>query len=356
MFYVKINSIQFYNVVKEVKMIKYVFTICSNNYLAQAKTLGDSVLKYNPEYKFIIALCDKLNENIDYSVFSNFEIIEAHNLEIPEFEQMKEQYNIVEFNTSIKPFVFKYIFKHYNADIAMYIDPDLMAFKDFSCIEDELKTSSILLTPHIYRPIELDDKTPDESTFTNYGIYNLGFLAVKKSADTDNLLNWWSDRMAKNCYVKPERGIFVDQLPMNYAPLFFNNVKITLNEGINAAPWNLQERNITLKDGKYIVNDKFDLVLYHFSNYNPLTPDIVAKHYIRVGFKDNPVLKQLYDNYAKILIQNGYEKYKQIKCFYSSELSNWEVKSKETKPDIKKYMIKHPLFLFRKGFWELIKK
>ena len=40
--------------------MKIAFTLCSINYLAQAKTLGDSLLTHNPEYTFIVGLVDKL--------------------------------------------------------------------------------------------------------------------------------------------------------------------------------------------------------------------------------------------------------------------------------------------------------
>ena len=45
------------------------FTICSNNYLAQAKTLGDSFLEFHPDWKFIIGLCDEFDSSFDYSAF-----------------------------------------------------------------------------------------------------------------------------------------------------------------------------------------------------------------------------------------------------------------------------------------------
>jgi hypothetical protein len=48
-------------------MQEIIFTLCSNNYLAQAKTLGDSVKKFNPDVLFVIGLVDKLHPEIDYS-------------------------------------------------------------------------------------------------------------------------------------------------------------------------------------------------------------------------------------------------------------------------------------------------
>ncbi len=43
------------------RMQKIALTICSINYLAQAKSLGDSLLKHNPEYTYLIGLVDRLD-------------------------------------------------------------------------------------------------------------------------------------------------------------------------------------------------------------------------------------------------------------------------------------------------------
>ena len=83
--------------------------ICSNNYLSQAKVLSDSVYQYDKDnYIFYIVLCDKMSEKVDYSIFhANF--IEADKLGIENFKWMTSYYDIVELNTAIKPFAFKYL-------------------------------------------------------------------------------------------------------------------------------------------------------------------------------------------------------------------------------------------------------
>lgn len=334
-------------------MSKIIFTICSNNYLAQAKALGDSILKHNPDYKFIIALCDKKSQAVDYSFLAPHEIIEAHGLGIKKFKQMYSQYSIIELNTSIKPFVFDYLFKNYKeAEYVMYFDPDTYVFNKLNSIEDELNNDSILLTPHIYTPIEFDGETPTENTFTQHGIYNLGFLALKRSEEADKLINWWMRRMEVNCYIRPNEGIFVDQLPMNFAPIFFDKVKIAENWGLNMAPWNLHERVLTEKDNKYFVNDKFPLIFYHFSNYNPNQPNLLATHYNRVIFDDNKILKQAYEVYRNEILNNNYNEMSQIQCFYSKHKPKPRKDANySTLRKIIRYLKKYPLFLFRKDFW-----
>ena len=83
--------------------MKIAFTICSNNYLAQAKILCDSLLENNPNYKVVIGLCDELSDSIDYSFFNNIEIINVSKIDIFCFEEIIKKYNIIELNTSIKP-------------------------------------------------------------------------------------------------------------------------------------------------------------------------------------------------------------------------------------------------------------
>ena len=87
--------------------MKIAFTICSNNYLAQAKILGDSLLDKNPDYKFVIGLCDEPSESIDYAFFENIEIIPVAKINIYCFAEIVKKYQIVELNTSIKPSFFK---------------------------------------------------------------------------------------------------------------------------------------------------------------------------------------------------------------------------------------------------------
>ena len=64
------------------------FTICSNNYLAQAKTLGDSFLQYHPDWKFIIGLVDEYDNSFDYSSLANFEIIKVNEINVTNFKNL----------------------------------------------------------------------------------------------------------------------------------------------------------------------------------------------------------------------------------------------------------------------------
>lgn len=280
------------------------FTLCSNNYLAQAKTLGDSIANYNPDYNFIIGLVDRLHQDIDYSFFEPYEILPYNEIGFNHvFDQMIENYNIVEFNTAVKPFYFRYFFESSDeSDIVYYIDPDIEVFSGFKELERLLQEHNFLLTPHILYP--LAKKGQFEQLILNVGIFNLGFLAVKKKQETFDFLNWWSSRLINDCRIDFKKGLFVDQHWINFLPVLFDHAYILKDPGYNVGYWNFQERKISKKDNQYLVNG-YPLKLFHFSSYNPLKPDILC-HWLKYSFDKRPDLKELYDNYKEKLLSNRY--------------------------------------------------
>lgn len=300
--------------------MKIAFTICSNNYLAQAKTLGDSLFEKNPDYKFIIGLCDKLSEDIDYSFFENIEIIPVSQLDIYCFDNIIKKYNIIELNTSIKPSFFKYLIRRYdNPEMIMYFDPDIQIFDKLNLLEKYLEEYDVLITPHILHPISVDDFSPSENLFLNYGIYNLGFLALNPNGENAiKLLDWWEDKTLKIGFDRVSDGLFVDQLWINLAPIFFNKVKVLKEYGFNVAPWNLHERNSIHKvNDDYVLEDNSKLVFYHFSSYNFAKPELFSKGYNRYNsIIIRKEVYELYNEYHIKLIKNKIAFFSTIKCQY----------------------------------------
>ena len=298
--------------------MKIVFTICSNNYLAQAKVLVDSFFEHNnsSDYNFIIGLCDRKSTLINYDDYSNCTIVVIEDLNIPNFEQMYLNYNIIELNTSIKPYFFSYVFNEFNPELVFYIDPDICIYDSFSVVESEMSQHDILLTPHIFTPIPLDGHIPQENVFLNYGLYNLGFLGLRKSSVTFQLLKWWSAQLQSNCINNPAEGYFVDQLPMNHVPVFFDRVLVSRNYGLNVAYWNLHERQISKKNDIYKVNNTTDLVFFHFSNYNPKKDTLISPSFTRFAMSEYPIILDLYSAYHDKLLQNNFLKIANVPCYF----------------------------------------
>jgi len=296
--------------------MKIAFTICSNNYWAQAKVLFKSLHETNPDYKLVLGLVDKKHKEVDYTIDGEelVDIVEVSQLNIPDKFNIFQKYNIIELNTAVKPSYIKWIKEKYvEAEVVLYFDPDIKIFSSLFDIESSLRDKSIVLTPHIYNPIPNDNLNPTESVFLNYGVFNLGFIGISfKNRKVFDFLDWWENHLMIQCFINPSYGIFVDQLPINHAPIFFPDItQILFNYGMNAAPWNLHERQITLQDGKYYANKDL-LIFFHFSNIHFSK----GKHPIYNRYEIYPVLENLYEKYRSELIKNSFLELKSMRCFY----------------------------------------
>ena len=287
-----------------------VFTLCSANYLAHAKALGDSVVEHNPDARFVIGLVDRLPLELDSSYWHPHEALLVEALKIPEFQKMADDYNVVELNTAVKPFYMEHLYRRDDrVDAVIYLDPDILVFSSFEPLLRKLKDSSIILTPH---HCAFDDSAMNlhwEKTILTVGIYNLGFIATSRTETTFAFLDWWQKRVKHACHYRPGSGVFVDQLWVNLAPIYFPNVYIEKNPGYNMSYWNHFERRLAHRDGRYVVNDANDLVFYHFSGYNPAKPDMASSrgNVPITPFSERPDLKPIYDDYRSRLASLGYD-------------------------------------------------
>jgi len=297
--------------------MKAIFTVCSNNYLAKAHVLSISLRKHEPESRFFIFLCDEKDERIDYSALAD-EVITIRSIE-PEFLQLVLKYNIVELNTSVKPRVFEYLMHDRGFDKVIYLDPDIKSYHSLTEVFNELESHSTVLTPHICTPVALDGKTPGENMFNNFGIYNLGFIGLSSKPEVPAFIAWWKNHTYKQCYVDIYNGIFVDQLPINHAHIFFKNVKVITNMGLNMGPWNLHERSLEFKNGEYLVNKNQPLIFYHFSSFKPDNMELPLHFYNRYKFSDRPDLHQIYNEYNEDLRKANDEYYKEFPFYYANE-------------------------------------
>lgn len=308
-------------------MQKIVLTICSINYLAQAKSLGDSLMAHNPDYTFLIGLVDRLDAStIPAAKLPAYPLIELHTIGIDGLESMCDRYNITELNTAVKPYFLDYVYHNYpEAEFVHYFDPDIVIYQPLSAIEAGLANASLFLTPHTCMPYP-DEQNPNERGLLNTGIFNLGFIGTKRSETTTQFLAWWMDRLFDHCYIDLANGMFVDQLWVNFAPVFFDDVHVSKHLGLNVAYWNLHERTVTGDGDPYLINNEFPLVFFHFSGYSPEKPREISKYQNRYTFEEKADVASIFDYYAQGLIKNGHRDLNQYPCYYIKPIAQVPVK------------------------------
>jgi len=295
------------------------FTLCSNNYLAQAKTLGDSFLKYHHDMKFIIGLVDAYNDQIDYSQFSAFTIIPVATIEIPDLQDLSDKFDIVELNTAVKPFYFSYFFKELNAGKVIYLDPDTRVFSPLEEVLNLMDAYNIILTPQLCEPTD-DGHSPTDQTLLITGTFNLGFIALSGYTNLKDFLKWWTDRVVKYGFAKPGQHMFYDQLIINLVPAYFDNYYILRNKGYNMAGWNMYERTITTQnEQEVLINGDIPLRFFHYSGYQFNKPDVICKYNDRYDFISRPDVKKIFNDYQQLVMGNNYQALNKVEPAYNKK-------------------------------------
>lgn len=258
-----------------------VYTSICMNYLPKALILAKSLKEFSSDVTFCIVLVEKEIPDVWPEVANDFvdEVILAKDLGFKDFDKFIFKHSIVEASTSIKGQALVYLLENKD-DKVVYIDPDIKIYKSLKELSNLLDENDIILTPHLTIPeIKEEDIQHNELSALRHGVYNLGFLAVKKSEEGLKFAKWWRNRLGLYCYDDIPMGIFTDQRWVDLAPAYFN-VFILKNPGYNMAPWNLSTRKLKLIDNKLIVNDKYELVFFHYSGFDSGANEKVFNRYV----------------------------------------------------------------------------
>lgn len=247
------------------------FTVCNITYFSKAIVLAESLFEIENK-KLIIFVVDRKIVELPYS--KCYEVRWLIDEDIPNFNNLAFMYDVTEFSTSVKPLLTIKLFEKY--DSVIYLDPDICIYSSLSQLYKYFDDNSILLTPHYINPINEKELDYDLSMM-RFGSFNLGFYGVKNSVEGLAFLNWWSERCLNLGFAEAQFGLSVDQKWVSIAPCFFKGIKIIFDVGYNVAFWNLQERTLSYKENKYLVNEIFSLKFFHFSSFNISNPKLVSK-------------------------------------------------------------------------------
>ncbi len=216
------------------------FTIASANYMAHAATLMQSLRTQMPDVARFIILADTPHRFSGLDLAA--EIINCADLGIPLIDNMRLWYDVLEFNTAIKPSVFRHLITRGFTELC-YLDPDILVLAPLVEAFAALASHSLVLTPHILEPLQ-DGREPSDLTIIKSGVYNLGFLALRDDDDARRLLLWWAERCFTQCRVDIAGNFFTDQRWMDLAPSFVPRSHILRDPGYNVAYWNLPHRPV----------------------------------------------------------------------------------------------------------------
>jgi hypothetical protein len=194
--------------------------------------------------------------------------------------------------------IVKYAIDHLGYDSCIFIDGDTYTYNHYIEFQEQLdNNSSVVVIPHITKPLPEDGKYPQNRVISLAGNYNSGFFGVTKKAIP--FLEWWQYQTSIYPKPIPEIGLAAEQGWLRFAPDFIDDVKIFRHPGYNVAYWNIKQRELKQVNNKWIIDDH-PLSLVHFSGLtkdtDPRTLSVFQNRYVLLDIDPVYILyKSYYD-------------------------------------------------------------
>ena len=289
-----------------------IFTIITKSHLVYARTLWESISRYHPDLKLYVLLADTVDNYFEPDREPFHWIYLSDLSDQQRLKQMCFYYTPFELCCALRGMLHEYIYENTNLDYWLFLDSDLMVFAPLDDIFKQLESHSILLTTHSHMPL-VDEQYVDyhEISFLKAGLYNAGFLGLKRCEPTYKFIKWFKERLIYYSFNDPNlgepRGLFVDQLWLNLVPQFFEQVGIVSHSGANIGHWNLWQRNLAKdRNGQFTADGK-PLLFVHFSGWDIDNPAQVSLHNPMYNDKSIGIWQELAQIYRQSLLDNGYE-------------------------------------------------
>lgn len=273
-------------------MNNHFYTYFDSNFLCRGLALYQSLYAFSKDIQlYILCLDEKCFETVRNLAWPGIIPVSLAQLEMADRELLKVKPNRtkIEYYFSCTASFGCYLFKHYSIEFLTYLDGDTYFFSSPLTFINEIQEYSIAITPHRFPAYKKHNE--------KYGIYNVGWVSFKRDEDGLACLAKWRADCIEWCHNYLEDDKFGDQKYLDYWQENYKNVKIIDNPGINAAPWNLENYQVTKKNGQ-IYLDSYPLIFYHFHNLYRLNANIFKLGLAEYSVKVNPVIRQsLYGKY-----------------------------------------------------------
>jgi len=310
-------------------MKRIIFTLCNCEYLCYALECERSFYEHHSaDWTFYIMLVDhphpsdsELDKLKCLLSSSQSQILTISSL----FRQSKEvslmslYYDITEYSTSVKPWVFAHLMKELSPRSVTYIDPDIQFFGcldlDKTLVESNVEFDCIL-TPHILTNSLNSHQQPTLKNIRSCGSYNFGFVHFENTAKSRIVVDFWAEELKFNSLMWLDENLFTDQ---RYGDLFPSlcHVHVSRDPGLNVAYWNIQERVVIANSNSevnvHLVRDDKEsgitrpLIFFHYSGLRASGHPGISKHMgknPRTPRGANKTVESLINNYNMHVLIN----------------------------------------------------
>jgi glycosyltransferase involved in cell wall biosynthesis len=284
----------------------HVCTIIAKNYVAHARVLAKSLSEHHPDGRLWTLIIDGFDRYLD-PAHEPFEVLTPADIDCGPFTHMALRYSVLELSTAVKPWLMRHLLARTGGPVT-YLDPDIKVYGSLERMDQLAAEHGVVLIPHNNEPIPADGRAPSQVDIMIAGVYNLGYVSLASRSEVDTLIDWWSERLRRDCRVDPVWGYFVDQRWFDLAPGFLSDLAIVRDPEYNVAYWNLHARELQrVGDGEgYLVNGR-PLRFFHFSGFDADHPLVLSRYQDRIDVAADAALEQILAEYAAEVKREGHD-------------------------------------------------
>ncbi len=262
-------------------------TLFDSGYLSRGLVLYRSLLATGEDFRLYVFCFDETTYNVLSKLkLDRVVLVSLHEFESPELLRVKPGRTRGEYCWTCTSHTIRYALDTFGLPEITYLDADLFFYLPPSVLLEEFDRSgaSVLITPHRF--------TRRYDTSRRAGIYCVQFTTFRADERGLQALDWWCERCLEWCHARVENGKFGDQKYLDDWPTRFSGVHVLEHLGGGVAPWNVQQCDLTLENGRIRGREKrtgrtFDVVFFHFHNVRFLTNGYIdlGDYHLRTSLK-----------------------------------------------------------------------
>lgn len=235
-------------------------TYCDHRYLSRALALFASMEAMGFEGQFwLFCLSDECFSILSSLNLSRVKAVRLSELEAqhPELLAVKAGRQTIEYYYTCSPFILRFALACVpHAEWVTFLDSDLWFYQSPDRVFDAIGAASVAIIPHgfVSRLRYLE----------KFGKFNVGWVSFRNDNEGIRCLEWWQVRCIEWCYGWIDGDRYADQRYLDRFPDLAPHTKILTHKGCNLAPWNIENYDIALRDGRVFVDEQ-PLLFFHFS-------------------------------------------------------------------------------------------
>lgn len=273
-------------------------TIAAKRHLALGRVVCSSFTRHHPGHLAYLLLADEVDGYFEPND-EPFRLVTMDTLAAP--AQMRNRYTQQELTYALTPFLIEWLLNQ-GFERVVFIKQESLVTAALTPVVDLLNDSSILLTPHLLRPLESPIR---EKAILRCGTYNGGFAAFADTPDARRFLRWWQQRMETHCFYDPAAGMHFEQRWLDFAPSYVEQVTVVRDPGVNVGHWNLPERVVSVDGDTFRVDGEL-LRLFRFSGYDADRPEIPTRYFNRLTMDSLGPAAAVFARYHQELLRHGW--------------------------------------------------